>query len=207
MGMIEINESTSEIGGGKYINIDPETAISEGRYLKSLEVGKLDNGNCYLDVVIRDNQDKIANRRYFEPSMGGWVDSEEKLKKETNKLIKVITNLIRRFRGNTAKVSGNTWEEVFNNVKALITGTPGWQALEMRVKLILKEVDINGDTVYLPTLPGYAPIFEDTSVSIEKSALKINKNLSNEIVSVPTAVSITPDKEVGGTATVEDVDF
>lgn len=174
---IGINKETTETTeGGKFIRVvDEESAIQEGRFIESIEVGDAANGNAYLQVNIVDKEGKTANKRFFEPSLGQYIESDEALDKADQKLIKVVANLLRRFRGEGVSTPTlGSWKEMFEHVKKEVEGTTGWQNKELRIKLILNKEDF-------PTLPGYAPIFEDISVPKDQSKLKIEPDFNDRV--------------------------
>lgn len=201
--MIGFNENTSEVGGGKFIDVTKETAIRGGRFIQSITVGDYE-GQPYLDVVVVDREEKTANKRFFEPKEGGtYTDTPEKFTKETNKLLKVTANLVRRFKGEKAVLAGATWKEYFENVKKAVEETPGWNKKELRVKVILRAgKNKDGDIGYYPTLPGYAPVFEDITIPISETKLRVGQY---DMVVVPQGV--TPDPIPGTMPTESDVTF
>ena len=62
------DENTSEVGGSKFIDVTPETAIAEGRFVKEIKFVEAEGDkNAYFEVIVEDKFGKTANRRWFEP--------------------------------------------------------------------------------------------------------------------------------------------
>lgn len=160
---IGFDQNTTEVSGGKFIQINSkEDSIQAGRFLNKIEVGQLDDGTNWIEVEVRNAENQIANRRWFEPKKGGFVESDDDLKKAQNKVNKVMANLVRRIKGDQFTIQAATYGEFFQKVKEAIEATPGWNQKEMRIKVVLKETQDGG---FFPTLPAYAPIFEEVSVN------------------------------------------
>lgn len=189
-----ISKDTVEIGGGKFIQVDRTTAISTGRYLENIEYGVTDNGNKFIEVTVREKDGKTASRKYFEPTIdGNYVKTEEELEKVGNKFNTLMANLTRRFLGDNYVVENvSSFEEYCKRIAADIKRVPGWDKKEMRVKVVLNKDDY-------PTLPGYAPAFEDASVPLAESKLKIGQYDKVE------SDNVTPDADTNA-ATEEDLE-
>lgn len=164
---IGFDKTTSEGSTSKFIRVSPETAIDGGRYIKELETGVLESGAAWLQCTVRDENGSTANKRWFEPTMGGYIDDDKKLKNAQNKIIKIVANLVRRFKGAEYVIAGApTFKEFFDRAVKAVTETPNWDKKELRVFVVNgKPTD---DGAKFPTLPNFAPIFEDISVNPTK---------------------------------------
>lgn len=179
-----VRKDTVEIGGGKFIQVDRTTAIATGRFLEDLKYEETDRSK-YLEIVVREKDGKTAARRYFEPNIdGNIVKNEADLEKSVNKFNTVIANLMRRFHGDDYTISGvSSFKEYCERVITDIKKVPDWNKKELRIKVVLNN---NG----FPTLPSYAPIFEDVSVPLADSKLKIGPY--DKVDPEP----ITPDSDI-----------
>lgn len=198
-------ETSEETQGSKFIPINSEEdSIQENRYLKELEVGENDQDGqavSYFQVVVRDSEDRTANKRYFEPRIDGrFINTEEDLAKADQKLLKVLANLIRRFKGDQAETPQvSNWKDMFTQTKRIIEETSGWEKVNLRVKVILNKDDF-------PTLPGYAPIFENATTPKSESKLKVMPEYNDRVVKNNDTSS--PDSDLAAApAGGIDVDF
>ena len=168
MGKYGVNKDTVEIGGGKFIQVDRLTCIATGRYLDEVETGKTDDGVPFLQISVRENDGKTAQRRYFEPRIDGeYINNEKDLEKAENKFNALVANLMRIFYGDnydTGEV--DSFETYVKKIESDVKRSPGWNKREMRVKLVLNPKDY-------PTIPSYAPVFEDAKIPLAESKLKI----------------------------------
>ena len=180
------DENTSEVGGSKFIDVTPETAIAEGRFVKEIKFVEAEGDkNAYFEVVVEDKFGKTANKRWYEPNVDGtYVKNEADLKKAVEKFNKVIANLSRRFLGESYKPQGVTDFKSLCNIVIRDIGEK-YANKELRIKVILNKDDF-------PTLPAYAPIFEDITVPANQTKLQITKY--DNVVSA----NIKPDADPTG---------
>lgn len=153
--------------GGAYkpMIITSENAISEGRYLNRIEFRKTEKAK-WLSLEVRDKDGGVARKSYFEPKMGNFITTPEKLEIEQRKFNGVIQSLLRAvisdnyetgkvdsFEEFCLKVQHDIPESLFNK--------------ELRVKCIY-------DKTYNPTLPAFGVVFEDPlRVPADKTRMKI----------------------------------
>jgi hypothetical protein len=193
---IGFNENTSEKAASKFIAVSPETAIADDRFIHKIETGQNDQGQAWLQVEVVDSNGSIANKRWFEPQMGGFVDTVEKLKSESDKVNRVVANIVRRFKGEQFVITGAaTWKQYFDKVVEAVTTTANWDKKQLRC------IVVNGKTTdkgTFPTLPNFAPIFEDLSVPRTQTKLKITKYHDvREIAFTPsTTTAPVPDGDM-----------
>ena len=164
-----VNQNTSE-STSNFIQVDLVSAIATGRFIKELSIGKGESGNPYFEVVVVDKTGATANRRYFEPAIdGNYVKDQKDLQKAVAKLNGVIANLARKFRGEDYVTTGtDSFESYIQTVIKDIKSVAGWEKKELRIKLILNTQDY-------PTLPSYAPIFEDAALPLAESKIRITR--------------------------------
>lgn len=167
-----VTKDTVEIGGGKFIQVDRTTAINTGRFLKDIvyDVTTKKDGEEVeiLEITVSEADGKIATKRYYKPRIDGTIIKNKKeLEKAINKLNTVVANLTRRFHGDDYVISGtSSFKEYCEKIITDIKKVPGWDKKEMRIKVVLNDGGF-------PTLPSYAPVFEDVSVPLAESKLKI----------------------------------
>jgi len=169
MSQYGVTNQTSE-SSSNFIQVDVTSAIAAGRFIKDLSIGKGESGNPYFEVTIVDRTGATAARRYFEPTIdGNYIKDQKDLDKTVKKLNAVIANLARRFRGETyVTAPTDSFESYIQAVIKDIKSVTGWDKKELRIKVILNTQDY-------PTLPSYAPIFEDAAVPLAESKLKITR--------------------------------
>ena len=187
------DENTQETSGSKFIQVTPETAIKAGRFIKELKFEE-NNGNPYFEIVVTNAQGQTANRRYYEPKIdGNIIKDANDLKKSVTKFNSVMANLSRRFLGEGYKPQGVT---DFTSLCKVIMKDVGNKYVnkELRIKLILTEKNF-------PTLPTYAPIFENVETSPSK--LEINARF-DKVVSTYKADDAKPDADTSAPATTAD---
>ena len=172
------NEETSEVTG-KFIQITPETAISEGRFIESMEF--IEGENPRFKVVVKNAQGQTAQKAWFEPRLGGFVD-EKILKTKVSQFNGVMANIARRFLGEKYSPQGVTG---FESLCKTVMKDIGDKYInkELRVKLVYNKDGF-------PSLPNVAPIFEDINTTPSKLAI----NLKYDAV-VSTYTGATPDED------------
>lgn len=183
---IGFNEETPEGSQSKFIDVTPEKSIAGGRFLNDISVSDAESGDCYLNVEIRDKDNKTANRRFYEPKIGGFVKNEDDLKKAQNKIVGIGANIVRRYKGEQASISGANWREFFNNIVTAVKNTSDWDKKEIRAKVVLNKDNF-------PTLPGYPPIFEDISIPTSESKLRLTEY--DNVVKAPVRPDVDTTEE------------
>lgn len=184
------DEGTSEVSG-KFIQITPETAISEGRFIESMEFIE-DGEKSRFKVVVKNAQGQTAQKSWFEPKLGGFVD-EKILKTKVSQFNGVMANIARRFLGEKYSPQGVTGFESLCKTVIKDIGNK-YVGKELRVKCVY---DKNG----FPTLPNVAPIFEDITTSPSKLVV----NPKYDIV-VSSYRSASPDEDTAPTTDVATTD-
>lgn len=195
-----ITENTHEGSAPKFILVSPETAIADDRRIENLETGQTDDAaaKAWIQVEVIDSVGSRVNKRYYEPRMGDmYIDTQDKFNKAIAKVNGVLTNLVRRFKGEQFVLTGATSAlDFFNKVVEAIKSTPNWNEKDLRILVVNGKTTDKGT---FPTLPNFAPIFEDVSVPIEKSKLKIGKN--HDVKYIPytggddVASDVAPDND------------
>lgn len=192
------NEETSEESGQKFIQVTPETAIDTGRYIQDVRKVSEDGSKPpYLIIDVVDKQGLTVSGYFFKPEMGKGFIAEgdaETLKNQINKINRVFKNLTTRFQDENFEIESETWDNYLDQVIDAVKKSPNWQNKELRVKVVLNNKGY-------PTLPSSAPIFEDASVPIEESKLRIRKGQYGDKVEVPMPDS---DTSSSGGQTLED---
>lgn len=154
--------------GGAYkpMVITSENAISEGRYLSRIEFRKTEKAK-WLTLEVRDKDGGVARKSYFEPRMGNFIDTPEKLTKEQTKFNGVMQSLTRAMLSDsyeTGKI--DSFEEFCIKIQHDIPDSLFNK--ELRVKCIY---DKNNN----PTLPAFGVVFEDPiKVPLDKSRIKMS---------------------------------
>jgi hypothetical protein len=154
--------------GGAYkpMVITKENAISTGRYLSRIDFRKTEKAK-WLTLEVTDKDGGKARKSYFEPRMGGFIDTPEKLTKEQTKFNGVIQSLIKAILSDsyeTGKI--DSFEDFCLKIQHDIPES--LFAKELRVKCIY---DKTGN----PTLPAFGVVFEDPiKVPLEKSKIKMS---------------------------------
>lgn len=146
-----------------------EPGIRENLEISKLELtaGEGDN-NPFLFVEATDPEGRTVHKRFYEPTIGGFITSQEILQREVKKFNGVIANISRKFLGHNYKATGNNFTEVVSKVITDIGAN--FSGIKLRGKIVLNQKDF-------PTFPGYAPIFERMDeVTIEKTELKLGIN-------------------------------
>jgi hypothetical protein len=186
-----VNTDTKEQSASRFIDVDAATAIAAGRFIKDLSYGVTENGNKYFEVIIVDKEGATAARKYFEPVIDEtYIKTPADLTKSINKFNAVVANLTRRFLGdNYAVVGATSFEGFAKKVIEDVKKVPGWDKIELRVKLIRNKEGF-------PTLPSYAPIFEGADLPLAESKLKITRF---DNVDPDRDAKVTPDAEVDTT--------
>lgn len=185
--MIGFDKTTSE--GSKFIRVSPETAISNDRFVTKLETGVGENGNAWLQCTVTDSAGATANKRWFEPSMGGYIDDAEKLKKAEDKTLKIIMNLVRRFKGNEVSIKGVNYKEFFDSAVAAVQSVPNWDKKPLQILVVNgKPTD---DGAVFPTLPNFPPIFAENNAPV--GTLRITEYHD---VKAWEPSGVTPDEDI-----------
>ena len=207
---IGFDQNTAEGPKSKFIQVSPETAIADGRFVVGLEVGEGDYGYgniAWLQCDVEDTTGAKASARWFEPVMGGsWIKTEADLKKAQNSLVSLVANLVRRYKGEDYVMTGAaTFKEFFEKAVRAIQSTPNWDKKELRI------VVINGrptdDGAKFPTLPRYAPVFADKGDTTKLSLTKKDGSMKYD-VEAWVAPAVTPDDDITiGGDTESTVDF
>jgi hypothetical protein len=188
--MFVIDENSSEVGGSKFINVTPETCVAKNRFLVDIVV---DTDAGFMDVFIKDRYEKTAKKRYYIPALGkSYIDTEERLKSETSKLVGILTNLSRTVCGEDYKSKpATTLNEFVSNVVGDIKRTPGWNSKEYYFKVVL-------DKNNFPTLPGYSPVMKPATLTLDevKAAGLIVKENDKVVRTATVTPTPTEDKPV-----------
>lgn len=184
------NEETSEVTG-KFIQITPETAIAEGRFIESIEF--VEGEKPRFKVVVRNAQGQTAQKAWFEPKLGGFVD-EKILKTKIAQFNGVMANIARRFLGEKYVPQGVTDFESLCKTVIKDIGNK-YVNKELRVKLVYNKDGF-------PSMPNVAPIFEDISISPSKLVI----NPKYDVVVSTYNPSATPDEDSAPTTDVATTD-
>lgn len=201
MTNIGFDQNTAEGPKSKFIVVSPETAISAGRYVTELTTGNMDDGKAWLQCVITDNTGATANKRWFEPTMGQYITTEEDLKRAQTKIIGIVANLVRRFKGEEYVMTGaTTFKEFFDKAVAAIKSTPNWDKEEIQVLVVNGKPTADGGV--FPTLPNFPPIFDD--VNSDKPKLSISDKYHD--VKAWEGSAVTPDND-GASESLEKISF
>lgn len=154
-------KTESEKRAGGFI----EPGIREPLEISNLELVQGGEGNPYFLVEVKDAEERTVHKRYYEPTLGGFVTNNEKLAKEIRKVNGVIANISRKFLGNNYNATGASFADVVG--KVIVDIGDRYKGVKLRTKVVLNNKDF-------PTLPGYAPVFERLDqVTAEQSQLKI----------------------------------
>lgn len=155
-------DTVSEESSSKFM----APGINEGTFVTKIEF-VIDPSNPYLLIEMENTEGKTVNRRYFQPKIDGNIVKDAKdLKKAAEKIVKVIANLARKFKGETYVCTGTDFASLCRNVIADIGDS--YKGKVLRTKVLLNKQNY-------PVLPAYAPIWEDSSViSPEHTKLEIN---------------------------------
>jgi len=181
--------------GGAYkpMVITSENAISEGRYLNRIEFRKTEKAK-WLTLEVKDKDGGIARKSYFEPKMGNFIDTPEKLAKEQGKFSGVMRSLTRAMLSDnyeTGKI--DSFEEFCLKIQHDIPDSLFNK--ELRIKCIY---DKNNN----PSLPNFGVVFEDpTKVPLEQSKIRMSDRdivekieVDEDVADVPTTTApITKD--------------
>ena len=145
--------------------IDP--GIRENLEITQLELST-GEGNPFLLVEATDPEGRTVHKRFYEPTLGGFITSQEVLQKEIKKFNGVIANISRKFLGHNYQATGDGFVGV---VQKVITDVGDrYKGVKLRSKIILNNKNF-------PSFPGYAPILESMDeVIAEKNELKISAN-------------------------------
>lgn len=139
---------------------------------EDLEITKLEltsgESNPFLLVEATDPGGRTVHKRFYEPTIGGFITSQEILQREIKKFNGVIANISRKFLGPEYKATGNNFTEIVSKVITDIGNR--FSGVKLRAKIILNQKDF-------PSFPGYAPIFERMDkVEASKTELQITPN-------------------------------
>ena len=180
-------EVNSESSQSKFMPAGIET----GRFIEKLEFVNGPNGN-YLEVSMVDNAGRTVNGRFYEPSLdGGYVKTIADLKKKGGQISKVLANLSRKFLGENYACENKESFEAF--CKAILTDIGDkYKGVELRTKVILNNKNF-------PTLPSYAPIWEDPK-SIPDSETKLVINSIDKVTASASEADKDAPRATGWTA-------
>jgi hypothetical protein len=138
------------------MSINKDNAISRGRYVSNIEYHKTDKAE-YLVVEVIDKSGNYARRSYFEPKIGGgYIKTEEDLKKEQDKFNRVMKNLTTVFLGSSYETGEVASFEGFCK-KVIADIGKSYNNKEVRAKIVY-------DGKNRPTLPNFPIMFEDPAV-------------------------------------------
>lgn len=200
--MIGFDKNTQEGPVSKFIRVSPETAIADGRFIVELESGQMEDGTAWLQCKVADTSGATANKRWFEPTMGGYIDDAEKLKKAQDKIVKIVANLVRRFKGEEYLISAATFKEFFDKAVATVKAVPDWDKKELQVLVVNGKPTDDGSV--FPTLPTFAPIFADKGSTNKLRITEYHDVKAWEPNSVTPDEDVVPSSNLGSN---EDVSF
>jgi len=176
-------EVNSESSQSKFMPAGIET----GRFIEKLEFINGPNGD-YFEVGMIDNAGRTVTGRYYEPRLdGGYIKTDGDLKKKRGQISKVLANLSRKFLGENYIMEQ---KESFAAFCEAILESIGdkYKGVELRTKVILNSKNF-------PTLPSYAPIWEDPK-NIPDSETKLVINSIDKV----TASAAEADRDTTRTA-------
>lgn len=181
-----INEDLNVVSTSKFIGVTAETCVDKNRFFDDFII---DFDKKFLDIIVRDSSGVTAKKRYFFPELGkGFIKDAETLKKEEQKLLKIIGNIAKEFFGDDYKSPAadsliDLTSKVVNEIKLKLSD---WKSREMWIKVVLDKNNFS-------TLPSYSPICRKASESkddVLKYGLKVIPLFDK---TVQTAITPTPD--------------
>lgn len=165
------DEKTKSEEGGNSKFLRP--GIQEGVYLDKIEYGELpSNKAAYFSISIKDASGKKAERKYFEPTLNQWVQTQADLEVKQANFSAIVKNLATKFLGENYTMPKESsfkkfCEAIIKNIGEKHVG------VELRAKIVLNKGNY-------PSLPDYAPVFE--LASLKESKLFIGKKERIEAV-------------------------
>jgi hypothetical protein len=180
------------------IVINETNAIARGRYINRLEYRQSDKAEWFT-IEVRDRAGNTARKSYFAPKKNAWIKTDEDLAKEQGKFSRVIKNLTDTVLSRSYETGEVASFKEFCN-KVISDIGKAYVDKELRVKLVL-------DKENRPTLPKFAPMFEDP-IMVADSETKLvvtqwDKVKPSEIAMDEDKPTVAPDMTLEKTKTGE----
>ena len=165
------DEKSPEAMDSKFI----ETGIQENLELKEWKFAPAVGGDqpmgAHVEIVLvktdEAGNEKTANRRYFEPSLGEYNKTEEDLAKAQVKFSRVIKNFCTKFLGDKYEIPAAPSFEGFCKKAIADVGTK-YKGVKLRALIVYN----NGG---FPTLRSFSPVVELMSVPLAQTKLKVTE--------------------------------
>lgn len=189
---IFVIDGTTEEGSStpnKYILIDKEEDfIQDNLFVKEI----VKDSNWFQIVAEKDGLEVSTQRQYFpDPER---AQSPETYKKSVAIKQGLLTNLLRRYAGETASVRAASWTELVERIENACK--PKFKTTPLRAKLEL--VEGRGDYAgkYFTNISTFAP-FENMTTPKAKSKLYVSKTDKQNLANKLSEDMVTPDTDSG----------
>lgn len=170
--------------------------INDNVTLKEVNVNKSPQGKDYLEFVFQNEEGKTASFTEWKNEKNTWIKTDEDLQNRDNKQFGRILQIIKCFK-NDPEFEGNSFVEMINWVKTILTTIGEWDKTPLRLKVIYDKkgyTTVSKNGIYVEPM------------STEESQIKLWKNdllerpivADNESSTDPLTQQSTPVTEKNG---------
>lgn len=195
---ISITADTQESVGGNYYQITrEEDFIVENVHVKELKYDSV-NGSDYFEIIVSTKDGRELRSGYqFIPDKGK-SKSEEAYNKAMSLRQGLLTNLLRRYKGEQAVLEAASWKEAVDKVNAACS--PLYESTPLRAKLMLGKSSKDGK--YYTNISVFAP-FENMTVPKAESRHIITNKDKLDLANKNREDSVTPDPDMPAKTVVD----
>lgn len=188
--IFKIDENVQEELPSKYLIIDKEEDfIQDGVFIKDIEIDP--EGRYFSIIATKDGKELQTQRQYFPERER--ARSEETFKKAASIKQALLTNILRKFKGEDATLTATSWIDLVTKVRDICK--PYFESTPLRVKLEL----VQNKGKYYTNISTFAP-FELMSVERKDTNHKITEKDRQMLKNKLTDATATPDVDPGDTA-------
>lgn len=192
MSFISITADTQESmgGGGNYFQIQrDEDFILENVLMKELRYDVINDKEYFEITTVTKDGKELKSGYQFIPDKSR-SNSEEAFNKAVSMRQGLLTNILRRYKGEQAVLEANSWKEAVEKINA--TCSPMYETTPLRVKLALNK-SIK-DSKYYTNISVFAP-FENMTVPKEQTRHIISNRDKLDLANKNREDSVRPDPE------------
>jgi len=188
--IFKIDENVQEELPSKYLIIDKEEDfIQDNVFIKDIEIDP--EGRYFSIIATKDGKELQTQRQYFPERER--ARSEETFKKAASIKQALLTNILRKFKGEDATLTATSWIDLVTKVRDICK--PHFESTPLRAKLEL----VQNKGKYYTNISTFAP-FELMSVERKDTNHKITEKDRQMLKNKLTDATATPDVDPGDTA-------
>jgi hypothetical protein len=188
---ISITADTQESTGGNYYQVTKEEDfIVENVIAKELKYDSV-NGSDYFEIIASTKDGREIKSGYqFIPNKEK-ATSDEAFAKSVSMRQGLLTNFLRRFKGDQAVLQATTWKEAVEKIQA--DCAPHYSSTPLRAKVALNKS--SKDAKYYTNLSVFAP-FENMTTPREQTRHIVTNRDKLDLANKNREDAVTPDSDV-----------